>query len=119
MDDGDPRVYWNLVEDDVAADPSRSASCRSERLSALDGSERKRKPGNENQRSHRPCGRIVMKDVEVRSTVFEDGALHLGVCGVDNFAAQRFGLAFKLERGVARGTAIVDCGGAVRKPSKA
>jgi len=98
--------------------PARRA-VRSERLSALDGGKGKGKPGDENQRSHGPCGQIVVQDVEVRRAVFEDGALHLGVCGVDDFAAERFGLALQLEGGFTSRTDIVDCGGAVSELSEA
>lgn len=59
-----------------------------------------------------------MQDVEIRSAVFEDSALHFGICSISDLAAERFALALKLESRIARRTDIIDCGGAVRKGSK-
>jgi len=59
-----------------------------------------------------------MQDVEIRSAVFEDSALHFGICSISDLAAERFALALKLECGITRRAEIIDCGGSVRKRSK-
>lgn len=47
----------------------------------------------ENDGADSPVGEVVVEDVEVRSAIFDDGALHFGVGGVDDFCADWSGLA--------------------------
>ncbi len=63
---------------------------------------------NEKNRSDGPRFEVVVQDEEIRGSVFEDGALHFGIGGVNNSGPQRFRLAFQLERRFAGGAKIVD-----------
>jgi len=43
--------------------------------------------GNEEDRPYGPRIEVVVQDEKIRGFVFEDGAFHFGVSGVDDFAA--------------------------------
>jgi hypothetical protein len=45
--------------------------------------------GNEKNGPNGPRVEVVVQDEEVGSSVFENGALHFGVSGVDDSGAQR------------------------------
>jgi hypothetical protein len=45
--------------------------------------------GNEKNCPDGPCVEVVVQDKEIGSAVFEDGAFHLGVGGVDDLASHR------------------------------
>jgi hypothetical protein len=45
---------------------------------------------DEKNRADGPCIEVILQDEEIRSSVFEDSALHFGIGGVDDSAAQRF-----------------------------
>ena len=49
--------------------------------------------GDEKKCADGPRVEVVVQDEEIRRAVFEDGAFHFGVGGVDDFAAKWFGLA--------------------------
>jgi hypothetical protein len=55
-----------------------------------------------------------VEDIQIRSTVGEDGALHFGVRGVDDSITEGFGLALQLKRRLAFGTEIIH-GGSVSR----
>lgn len=40
--------------------------------------------GNEKNRPNRPGVEVIVQNKEVRSSVFEDGALHFGIGGVED-----------------------------------
>jgi hypothetical protein len=73
--------------------PARAGGWR-ERRAALDGGKGEREMWNENYGADGPGGEVVVQDVEVGSAVFNDGALHFGVGGVEDFHAKGFRLAF-------------------------
>jgi len=91
--DGDASVHRNFVQQDIAADPSGTASGGRERRAAFDGGKREREMRNEDDGTNGPGGQIVVQDVEIGSAVGEDGALHLREGGIENFLSERFGLA--------------------------
>src|SRR5882724_2522425 len=66
-----------------------------------------------------PGVEVVVQDKEIRSSVFENGALHLGVSRVDNFGTEGFRLAFELERGITRGADVINRGGALWRRTEA
>jgi hypothetical protein len=43
--------------------------------------------GNEKYGADGPCVEVVVQDEKIRGFVFEDGAFHFGVSGIDDFAA--------------------------------
>ena len=65
---------------------------------------------HENHAAYCPLRKVVVQDEKIGSAVAEDRTFHLGVCGVNNFAAEGFGLAFQLKGRLARWTIIVDGG---------
>jgi hypothetical protein len=71
--------------------------------------------GDEKDGADGPCVEVVVQDEKIGSSVFENGALHFGVSGVDNSGAKRSRLAFQLERGFARGTEVVHGDGVARR----
>jgi hypothetical protein len=46
--------------------------------------------GDEKNRPDGPRVEVVVQNEEIGSSVFEDGALHFGVSGVDNSVAEGF-----------------------------
>ena len=70
--------------------------------------------GDEENGPDGPQVEVVVQDEEIRSPVFEDGALHLGVSRVDDSGAEGFRLAFELEGRIAGWAEIVDGGCALR-----
>src|SRR5713226_9040363 len=75
--------------------------------------------GNKKNRADGPRVEVVVQDEEIRGSVFEDGALHFGVSGVDYSSAKGFRLAFQLEGRITRGADIVDRGSALWRRAKA
>ena len=90
FDDGDAGVLGNFIEEDVAADIAGAASGGSERFAAFDGGKGKGEMGYEDDGAHGPLREVVVQDVEIGCAVFEDGALHFGVGGIEDFAAEDF-----------------------------
>src|SRR5260370_42382439 len=99
--DGDAGVQGNLIQQNVAAYPASAASGRSERWGFFECRQGESEMGNEKNRSDGPRVEVVVQDEEIGSSVFEDGALHFGIRGVENARTEGSGLAFELER---RGT---------------
>src|SRR5712692_7372909 len=95
-------MHGNLVQQNVAADPAGAASRRSERWALFECRQREREMGNEKNGADGPRVEVVVQDKEIRSSVFEDGALHLGVSSVDDSGADWVGLAFQLEGRITR-----------------
>ena len=50
--------------------------------------------GDEENRPDGPRVEVVLQDEEIGSSVFENGALHFGVGGIDDFGTERSRLAF-------------------------
>ena len=75
--------------------------------------------GDEKNRPDGPRVEVVVQDEEVRGPVFEDGALHFGVGGVDDSGADWFALALKLEGRIAAGAEVVDGSGPLWGRAKA
>ncbi len=75
--------------------------------------------GDEKNRPDRPGIEVVVQNKEIWSSIFENGALHFRIGGVDDSGAKRLRLALELERGVTRGTDVVDRGGALWRRPKA
>jgi len=50
--------------------------------------------GNEKNGPDSPSIKVIVQNKKIRSSVFENGALHFGVGGIENFGAERFRLAF-------------------------
>ena len=65
---------------------------------------------NENHGAYCPLRKVVVQDEKIGNAVAEDRSFHFGVCSVNNFAAEGFGLAFQLKGRLARWTMIVDGG---------
>ena len=65
-----------------------------------------------------PRFEVVVQDEEIGGSVFEDGAFHLGVGGINDSASQRLRLAFQLERRFARWAKVVDGDGVARRDVK-
>lgn len=82
------RIPGDFVEQYVAPDPTGAAGRWGEGFAAFDGGKRKCKMGDKNNGAHGPLREVVMQDVEIWSAVFEDGALHLGVSGIDDCAPE-------------------------------
>src|SRR5260370_1953180 len=61
-----------------------------------------------------PQAEVVVQDEEIWSPIFEDGALHFGVSGVDDSGTEGLGLAFEMEGRIAGWAEIVDGGCALR-----
>ena len=74
--------------------------------------------GDEKDRADSPRVEVVVQYEEIRGSVFEDGAFHFGVGGIDDFGTEGFRLAFQLKRRIAGGADVVDRGGALRRRSK-
>ncbi len=71
--------------------------------------------GDEENRADGPRVEVVLQNEEIRRSVFENGALHFGVSGVDDSGANWFGLAFQLEGRFARGAEVVNGDGVARR----
>jgi hypothetical protein len=112
-------VHRNLIQQNVAADPTGAASSCRERLATFEGRQRKGEMRNEKDGANSPGVEVVVQDEEIRGSVFEDGAFHFRIGGVDDSAPWRLGLALQLKRRVARRTDIVDGGGALGCRAKA
>lgn len=115
LNDRNARVNRNLVEDDVAADPTGAACGSSERLAAFKGGKCKSEMGNENDCLNGPLRKVVVQDIKIRRAVFKDGSLHLGVRSVHDSGADWSALALQLKRRLAGRTNIVDRGGPLRR----
>src|SRR5258708_26356483 len=74
--------------------------------------------GDEKDSAYGPAVEVVMQNEEIGSAVFEDGALHFGVGGVDNSAAKRLRLAFQLKWRLAKGAKVINRDGVARRDSK-
>lgn len=81
-DNGDASLHGNLVENNVAADPTRTASGGGEGPATFNGGERKGEMGNQNDRLNGPVRKVVVQHIKIRCAVFENGAFHLGICGI-------------------------------------
>src|SRR5258708_37345092 len=79
LHDGNARIPWNFVEEDVAADPSGAAGGWRERRAALGGGKGGRRMWDEDYGADGPGGEGVVEDGEVGGAGFNDGALHFGV----------------------------------------
>jgi len=86
-------VNGNFVQQNIAANPTSAASCRSEWFAAFDRREREREMGDEKNRADGPRVQVVVQDKEIRGAVFQDGALHFGVGGINDSGAERLRLA--------------------------
>ncbi len=113
--DRDAGVHGNLIQQNVAADPAGAASRGRERLAALDRGQRKGEMRDEKNSADSPRVEVVMQNKKIRRSIFEDGALHFGVGGVNDSGAQRLRLAFQLERRFARGAEVVNGDGVARR----
>lgn len=60
-----------------------------------------------------------MEDIQIRRAVREDGALHFGIGGVEDFGAEGFGLALQLKWRITCWAKIIDCTGVPRCDIKA
>ena len=112
-------IFGDFVEEDVAADPACAPCCWRERWAFLDGRESEGEMRHEDDAADCPVGEVVVEDVEIGSAVFDDSAFHFGVGGVDDFRADRSGLAFQLEGRITGRAEVVDCGEALWRGAKA
>lgn len=87
LNDRNARVNGNLIEDDVASDPTGSASGGSQRFAAFDGRKCKSEMRNENDRLNGPPREVVVQDIKIRRAVLEDSLFHFGIRGVDDSGA--------------------------------
>ncbi len=83
----DAGMYGNLIQQNIAANPTGAASRRRQRFATLDRGESKREMRDEKNCSDGPRVEIVVQYEKIRGPVFEDCALHFGVGGVDNSGA--------------------------------
>ena len=74
--------------------------------------------GDEKDCADGPGFEVVVQDEKIRGSVFENGALHLGVSSVDDFGTERLRLAFQLERRFTGGAEVVNGDGVARRDVK-
>ena len=82
-------MHGNLVQQNIAADPTGAASRRGERLAALYGRQRKGKMRDEEDGTDGPCVEVVMQNKKARRSIFEDGAFHFGIGSVYDSGSKR------------------------------
>jgi hypothetical protein len=99
QDNGDACILRDFAEENVAADPPRSARFRCEGSSALKRRQSKGKSWYENDSANGPRCEVVVQDNKVWSTIFEDGSLHFRISGVD-ILRQRVSIDFSAEMSI-------------------
>lgn len=69
---------------------------------------------DEKDRPDGPCFQVVVQNEKVRGSVFEDGALHFRIGGINDSGPKGFRLAFQLERRLAGRAEVIDSDGISR-----
>jgi len=75
----DVSISRNLVEKDIAADPSCAPSCRPQWFAPLKSREREGKLWNEHEGLDFPRQQVIVQDVQIGRPVFNDCQFHLRV----------------------------------------
>jgi len=70
---------------------------------------------DENNRTDGPSSEVVVQDIQIGRAVFDYGALHFGVGGIEDFGTERFGLALQLKWLGAAWAGVVQGGGISRR----